>query len=456
MKSKLARHQLFASSMIDTMDAIGLAYEMGTGKTMCALDWAYNAHQRGDLNSLLVICPASLVSNWRDAIQKMSQFEGYTDEGIQSLDAITTIVSFQKTYKTEMKTTHHRNGRVETHKVRVLRPEVKKIWDAIVIDEAHSIGRHNSIQTKMAVQLGDNFALKKIIMTGTPVSGGGGAEDYRKLYGQIRFLTKKEWTTWGEFCDKCIVSFDYFGNPTLYNRAVCQDIMRRYYIVARLEDCYDMPDYTETVMDCPLSEPTVYNDVRLGKLDKYDLSIETSGAVYGKLLQICSGGVKTKTIKDGETVEGYLSLTCSKDQVLRTIIEGTDDKVVVFCNYRASVDRVYDILKEYGSAVVFDGRSKTETWKEFRDGDVQFLVCQYQSGGTGIDLYTSHTMVFYEPCWSALLLEQSKARIYRKGQTKHCSYYYLNTPGTIEARVTQNVRNGVDVTVDMLNQWAKE
>ena len=454
-KYKLARHQIFASSMIDTMDAIGLAYEMGTGKTMCALDWAYTACQRGDLHSFLVICPASLISNWRDAIKKMAQFEGYTDEGIQALDGITTIVSFQRIYARTLKTVKHRDGRIESKRIYSIRPELKHIWDAIVVDESHAIGRHSSIQSKIATQLG-NYARKKIIMTGTPVSGGGGQQDFKKLYGQIRFLTDREWTTWKEFCEKYVTSIDYFGNPDGYNLTACEAVMRKYFIVARLKDCYDMPEYTENVIDCPLAEKTVYDDIRMGRLAKYDVSVQTSGAVYGKLLQICSGGVKTQTVEDGETVEGYLQLACTKDQVLRTIAEGTDDKIVVFCNYRASVDRAYDILKEYGKTEIFDGRSKTETWKEFRDGSVRYLVCQYQSGGTGIDLYSSHTMVFFEPCWSSLLLEQSKARIYRKGQTKHCTYYYLNTPGTIEARVVSSVRSGVDVTVEMLNQWARE
>lgn len=45
-------------------------------------------------------------------------------------------------------------------------------------------------------------------------------------------------------------------------------------------------------------------------------------------------------------------------------------------------------------------------WKDFQDGDARYIVCQYQSGGVGIDLFASHTMVFYEPTMSALLLEQ--------------------------------------------------
>ena len=65
-------------------------------------------------------------------------------------------------------------------------------------------------------------------------------------------------------------------------------------------------------------------------------------------------------------------------------------------------------------------------------------------------------MVFYEPTMSSLLLEQAKARIMRKGQNQKCIYYWISTKGTIEQRAMETVRNGVDVTREMLDQWAKQ
>ena len=82
-------------------------------------------------------------------------------------------------------------------------------------------------------------------------------------------------------------------------------------------------------------------------------------------------------------------------------------------------------------------------------------MCQYQSGGVGIDLYASHTCVFYEPTMSSLLLDQAKARIRRRGQEKHCLYYHIVTDG-IDRRISDTVRSGVDVTNGMLDEWDKE
>ena len=103
-----------------------------------------------------------------------------------------------------------------------------------------------------------------------------------------------------------------------------------------------------------------------------------------------------------------------------------------------------------------DGRSDKDAWVRFQDGPARYIVCQYQSGGVGIDLYASHTCIFYEPTMSSLLLEQARARIRRKGQTRRCLYYHLICPGLVDDRISRTVRSGVTVTNQMLDEWASQ
>lgn len=446
-KYRLAEHQRFASAMMDDSPSLAIWYETGTGKTIIPEDWAYRQMLLGRLTSLLIVCPASLVGTWEASFDKMLMFEGYTAENVQKLKNLVTIRSFQKLYKTEKVQVKHRNGQIGEIKKTHLRPDVDRRWDAVVIDEAHCIGNHSSTQTKTCLTLG-KLADRRYILTGTPVSGGGGAEDFQKLYGQLKFLDDSVWRSWTDFRERYVLSVDPWGNPSRYRAEDLRSLMKDYGIVARLADCYDMPEYTESEIPCELIEKQAYRDFQSGKLAPYGLTIENSGLVYMKLLQLCSGCVKTDN--------GPLSFKTTKDDVLRSIIQGTDDKVVVFCWYTASVDRVAEILRKFGPTVTFDGRSKGETWRELQSGQARYLVAQYQSGGVGIDLFASATMVLWEPCTSALLLEQTRARIYRKGQTRHCQYIYLYTPGTIEKKVLDTVRSGVEVTRDLLDKWSKE
>ena len=434
--------------MMANVDRLALYYEAGTGKTMCVLDWAYNAVARGELNSLLIICPANITGVWDASIDKMIQFEGYTVAGIQRLRSITTIRSFQKTYSTKKVTVNHRDGSTSEKRQRQVRPDVDRYWGAIVVDEAHAIGRHDSVQTKVALVLAMK-ADKRFILTGTPVSGGGGGGDYKKLYGQIKFLDNAIWPSWREFCSRYVTAYDIFHNPVKYREAELKKIMEDYGIVARLDMCYDMPESTDVVIPCELQEVTVYRNVRSADTEKYGFEVRTGGGQYIKLLELVSGHMR----RDDGTTGLY---RCDKPNALKTIIEGTDDKVVVFCKFRESIEASAKVCAEMGETVIFDGRSHTATWREFQEGTARYLICQYQSGGVGIDLFASHTMVFYEPEWSSLLVEQARARIMRKGQTSHCIYYWLSTKGTIEEDAIESVRAGVTITTDMLEMWAKK
>ena len=96
--------------------------------------------------------------------------------------------------------------------------------------------------------------------------------------------------------------------------------------------------------------------------------------------------------------------------------------------------------------VVLDGRQTDKgVWLQFQNDDaVRAIVCQYQSGSAGIDLYAADTCIFFEPTIRSDLNEQAKDRIHRVGQTRACSYYYLLTSGSIEFAIYNALKNYED------------
>ena len=427
-----------------------VAYSPGTGKTMIALSWIRHALKQGLIKDVLIVCPAGLVGMWYQALDELPLFEGFDQRTIERIRDAVTITSYQKTWRSEREFRgHDKRGNEKWVKKVHLRDEVDKPWGAVIIDESHSIGAHNSNQTVTAITLG-KLARFRFALTGTPVHGGGGKEDFSKLYGQLQFLTRgTAFQHWTAFCKECVVGYDRWGSPKEYNVAHCRKLLQDYGIVCRLEDCIDMPGKTDQMMEAPLAEKKVYDDIKGGRLEPYGLDIEVAGGQYIKMLQICSGSLKVDE-------KSTLMLKCSKDGILGDILNGTDDAVVVFCTYRASVDRCVKVGKKAGRKVVtFDGRSKGDTWKTFQDGKADMIVCQYQAGSAGLNLQRSHTMVFFEPNTSALIMEQAQGRIYRSGQDKKCIYYYLYAPKTIEEKVLKTVKSGVDVTNDMLRRWSE-
>ena len=436
---RFAAHQRYGKFMLDVHDELAIFMDMGCGKTALALWWVRDALRDGRIDDALVICPASLVPSWEDAIEDMIRFETFTEDDIQMMRERIRIVSFQRTYQ-----------RIRsTKRIVPLRDEVDKEWGAVIVDESHCIGAHNSIQSKAAIALG-TMAKKKILMSATPTHGGGGGADFSKLYGQFQFLTGgKMWKNWTDFCAKCVTSFDMWHKPRSYNVELCKGLMQEMSITCKLEDCFDMPAQIEKDIPCPLEEKDVYKDIKEGNLEKYGIDVTVAGAQYLKMLQVCSGSMKREA--------DVMTFDTSKEDALKDLISSTDDQVVVFCNFTASVDRCAEICRKAHRRVqIYDGRSKRDTWKDLVSGKCDVLVCQYQSGGVGLNLQTAHIMIMYEPCLSSLLMAQAKGRIYRKGQEKRCLYYYLYTPATIEQKVLRTVKNGVDVNTAMLAEWSTE
>lgn len=447
-KWHLAKHQELAVFMMDCNPCMGIFYDMGCGKTAIALTWILSHLRDHSIKDALVVCPASIVPSWGVAMDNMANFEGVTDDDVALLKERVKVTSYQKVYKSEKVPVNHRDGQTTYKKSVRLRDDIDKLWGAVFLDESHKAGAHDSITTKSVLTLA-KLTSHRYIMSGTPVHGGGGKPDYKKLYGQLKFLDDGVWKNWTDFCQRYVTKYNLWHQPIAYRDVECETLLHSYGIVCRLEDVFDMPGYSENTVPCELAEKKVYKDIQKGDFLKYGIDIEVAGAQYNKLLQIVSGSMKT----DDET----MVFETSKDSALKDIAEGTEDKLVVFCRFRASIDRAARLLQDMGrKVVVYDGRAKKDAWKEFQYGDMDTIVCQYQSGSEGLDLFSAKLMVLYEPCFSAKDLEQAKRRIYRKGQTSPCVYYYLVTPKTIEAKVLETVRSGVDVTSEMLDKWAKE
>ena len=446
MTYSLMEHQRDALFYMECNPSLGVSAEMGLGKTAIALTFVLEGMRRGDFKNVIVVCPASLTPSWRQAIDDMIQFDGVTPQDVESLRSI-HITSFQKTYHNKKVEKSHRDGQVSYKRELTLREEVDRHWDVLIIDESHCIGLHNSIQTRSAITL-SRLSDRVYILSGTPFHGPGGKPAYEKMYGQIQVLTKgQRWKDWSKFKEELVTSVDKWFNPRTFDEEKCKKIIAEYFVTYRLADCVDMPERTEQEIPCPLAEKKVYEDIKKGDVAKYGIDVESGGGFYIKLLQICSGSLK----REHDT----LDFKTSKDDVLKDLLEGTDEPVVIFCNFRASIDRCAEIAKKaHRKVMTFDGRSKEGVWKAFVDGKYDVIVCQYQSGGVGLNLQRSHTMIFFEPTLSSLFLEQAKGRIYRKGQEQKCIYYYLSTPKTIESRVFNSVRKGVDVSNDMLERFA--
>lgn len=435
----LAEHQIRILGDMRLHPHWGIFAEAGTGKTMIALTWIYDSLMAGLIDSALVICPAPLIQSWYVAISRMSEF-GYSEDEIEIVRHAIIVTSYSSVWVRNKQF----RGLKGTHKYEI-RPHLDRQWGVIFCDESHRLGDPSSVQTKVVLRLASHSEYR-YVMTGTPDNG-----IYTKLFGQLKFIEPSLFGDYRDFDRRYVITKDFFKNPVKWDSDALERMKREHGSVARLRDCFDMPPETET--DIPVSftpeNRRTYDDI-LRMRDGYGITFRTAGIASLKAKQVCSGFYYDDGHNPHHVANGKVS-------AMMEIVEARD-KAVVFCQYSPSMDLVCQHLERAHIRYVrFDGSVKDPVWKDFQnDPSISVIVVQYQRGSEGIDLFSADCMVFYEPTPVARNLEQAKARIMRKGQTKPCSYYYLYIPGTLEEKSMRSVRKGVDVSRRMLDEWAQQ
>ena len=435
----LALHQKRSIRLMDEKGSLGIFAEAGTGKTMIALSWIYDKLISGEIENVLVICPAALIGSWKAAITKMSLF-GYSDFEIELVRNAITLISYNSVW-IRNKDPIRKKG---SHKYEI-RPIVNHIWGAIFCDESHRLGDPKSVQTKVILRMVD-LTQHRFIMTGTEDLGR-----YIKLYGQLKFVEPSLFADYRDFERRYVITKDYFGNPIRYDSEALESLKHEYGTVARLRECFDMPESTETDIPVSLDKESLRNYKSMILKTNEDVDFSTAGVASMKAYQVCSGFY---FLND----HSFKSFPTAKMDALNEIVDSTDRKIVVFALFIPSINRICENFTKKGIKFVkFDSSVKETVWQDFQsDPGIRVFVTQYQKGSEGIDLFAADMMIFFEPTPSAYNLEQAKARIMRKGQVNHCNYYYLYADDTIEEKRMRSVRSGIDESRRLADQWAEE
>ncbi len=429
---KLYDHQKVALEYLRLYEGFALFHEQGTGKTIIGLAHIARLALEGEIESALVIAPKATMGAWSRDIVKFPPAE----QAI--LEEVLHVINYESVW---------RKGK-----------GYDKVWDCIILDESHKIKNRTAKQSRFILKL----ALKakyRYILTGTPI-GNGRLED---LWSQYAFLYPKLvrgrvaselFGTWKQFTDKyCIL--DQYWKPYRYiNVDEFQEIMDMYCHRVTKEEALDLPDkLPDEIYDIELKEKKLYKDLHKdGASLDYELLLENPLARLTKLRQVCSGFL---TLEDGQVVE----LKSEKLKALGDFLDGWEKKLVIFCEYKYSIRSVSKLLKKLKfKHVILDGEQKDkDIWKQFQsDESIRVIICQYQSGAQGIDLFAADTIIYYEPTLSSTTLEQSRDRIHRMGQTQKCSYIHFITKNSVEENIYNALKGYSDFNERLFESYIKE
>jgi SWI/SNF-related matrix-associated actin-dependent regulator of chromatin subfamily A-like protein 1 len=406
MKKELKHFQITGADFLRSRNHALLADEMGLGKTVQALA----AVEKLNLKKILVICPASVRTNWKQEIEECL--------GAEFLPRF-SIISY--------------NGAVSG----ILGGEWG--WDAVILDEVHFLKTPDSQRTQAIFGNGKGLARgsERHIwgLTGTPVLNRP-----RELYPILKTLHPEGiagYDTWGKFTQRyCGAFFDGRGINTRGASNIAELAKGLSGFMLRRTKADVMPELPPRIISHPAIELTAAEDrpifeaeAAVQDREAYLSPTHEDYAQLGDLSHLLrvTGVAKVRAVAD------------FVDDILET-----EDKVVIFCRHRDVITGLENALGHYLPVVYHGGMNdekKKRAVEEFvNHKDCGVFIGQIQAAGTGINglQKVCSNVVFAELSWVPGEMAQAIDRCHRIGQQSSAVNVYMpHVPGTLESAILQ-------------------
>jgi len=149
---------------------------------------------------------------------------------------------------------------------------------------------------------------------------------------------------------------------------------------------------------------------------------------------------------------------------LLSVVEEASDKVIIWATYRHDIEAIKLALsKEYGMTSVgtyygdTDDEERRRVVQEFQDPDseLRFFVGNPRTGGYGLTLTAADTVIYYSNSFDLEVRLQSEDRAHRIGQTRKVTYVDLMSPGTVDEKIVQALRDKINLSNEVMGEEMK-
>lgn len=340
---------------------------------------------------------------------------------------------------------------------------VKRGYSRLVVDESSKMKNHD---TKISKMLRDFSRTVKScwLLSGTPAPN-----DALEYWAQIDAIAPALFGNYWQFrqrygtCDEVFIGpgqtvQKWRANPKKVPAML--DTMRGVCHVLKKEDCLDLPDMVDEIIEVELSEneQTAYLQLAAqlsaefahtvvhddGRQEKKLIHVDTAATGKTmKLRQITSGFYLHRDGDFGE--ERIIWAGMSKLNALRSLIEDTlnGQQVVVWALFRADAERIQKELAFLGGVEILYGglndAARNKIIDNFVSGKSKILVANKASAGHGLTFVNARYAVHYGLDYSPELHAQAIARLHRIGQVHKVTNYYLLARGTIDEQLYEVV-----------------
>ena len=401
---------------------VALGDGMGTGKSLQSLAWlCYNRS-----------FPALIVVNAPTKLQWEKEYRKWISK-VPGCPCRVQILSGTKTKRLDKSSSYIINWDILHH----WQDELATTgFECLIGDEAQAIGNPDS---KRALAFRHLAAVipECIVMSGTPARSKPAQfwtmmscvepQMFPNYKAYLWRYTNVKSTPWG-------ISFDGARNVQELHSKLVSVMLRR----TKEEVMKDLPPKTLDVV--PLEPDSE-------ELEEYN----SEEAEIGNL-----DGIEARERLANLTRTAYAVKRKSLLNWVRCFME-SDEKLLLFAWHRDVVDSLHEELKEFCPAKIYGGVSlqQREAEKErfISDPDCRIMVCNIQSGGTGIDGFQKVccNVAFAEFAATSTDMEQAEDRLHRGGQERPVTVYYLIATGTIDEDMAEMLDQKKKVLASVLD-----
>ena len=422
-----------------------LADDMGLGKTLQTLAWLawYQAQNPKDKKPSLVICPASVLHNWR---REANRFTPHLKVLVLESGAAR----------------HNLRKQIPQHDLIVtnyalLRRDLEELqkfpFGAVILDEAQFIKNPGAQVTQSVKQLQSSH---RLALTGTPLENR-----LLDLWSIVDFVQPGYLGSQEHFLE----TYEPKGAE---NIEMAQRVARRRLsaklrplLLRRLKKhvAKDLPDRIEQRRDCQLGDEQrkLYLAELRRSRDQIMQTVAEQGlnrskihvlAALTRLRQICchprlvgSDAISGKTETLFELLEPLLA-------------EG--QKVLVFSQFVQMLGLLEEECRQRQfNTHVLTGQTKDrqQVVSAFQnDPNPGVFLLSLRAAGTGLNLTTASYVVLYDPWWNPAVEAQAIDRSHRIGQTQTVNAYRLISPGTVEEKIWELQQSKAQTIADVLGE----
>jgi len=384
----LRRYQEWGVKYILHQERVLLGDEMGLGKTVQAIAAMVSLKNTG-ASHFVVICPASVLSNWCREIPKHSKLRVTKVHGAGRAQALRSWKETGGVAVTTYETTAY------------FKMEETDPLDMVIVDEAHYIKNPEARRT-VNVKTICKKAPRLLFMTGTALEN-----NVEEMVALIDILQP---AIAARVRDKTFMS----AAPQFR-----EQIAPVYYRRRREDVLTELPEKIETREWCTLSP---------AEEARYEETLHSNNFA----------AVRRVSWNVDDPADS------SKAQRLLSLIEeaaSEQRKVLVFSFFLDTIRRIGELLGPRcygpinGSVAVARRQEIIDAFDKAPPGSV--LLAQIQSGGTGLNIQSASVVVICEPQLKPSIENQAISRAYRMGQARNVLVYRLLCDDTVDERITE-------------------